>query len=111
MYATVNDTAGATVRYTARYNSTSTLKGLMIPTPDYPTRPADSNSSPQRTLCVHAANHVQSAPPKPIFLIWVYGIDAFSARKMFNHRQVVSNIDQLMSKKNIYICRGNLSVL
>ena len=74
----------------------------MVPTPDYPTRPADSNSTPQRTLCVHAANHVPNAPPKPIFLIGVYGRDAFSARKMFNRLQVVSNIDQLMSQ-NIYI--------
>ena len=73
MYATVNDTAGATVRYTARYNSTSTLKGLMVSTPDYPTRLADSNSTPQRTLCVHAASHVPSAPPKPTFLIEVTG--------------------------------------
>ena len=68
----------------------------MVPTPYYPTRPADSNSTPQRTLCVHAANHVSSAPPKLTFLIGVYGRDAFSARKMFNRRQVVSNIDQLM---------------
>ena len=75
----------------------------MVPTPDYPTGPADSNSTPQRTLCVHAANHVPSAPPKPTFLIRVYGRDDFSARKVFNRRPVVSNIDQLMSKKNIYI--------
>ena len=75
---------GATVRYTAKYNSTSTLKGLMVPTPDYPIRPADSNSTPQRTLCVHAPNHVPSAPPKPTFLIEIKGRDAFSARKTFN---------------------------
>ena len=68
----------------------------MAPTPDYPTRPTDSNSILQRTLCIHAANHVPSAPPKPTFLIGVHGRDAFSARKMFNRRQVVSNIDQLM---------------
>ena len=53
------------VRYTAKYNSTSTLKGLMVPTLDYPTRPADSNSTPQRTLCVHAASHVPSARMEP----------------------------------------------
>ena len=41
----------------------------MVPTPDYPTGPADSNSTPQRTSCVHAASHVPSAPMKPAFLI------------------------------------------
>ena len=61
MNATVNDTAGAAVRYTAIYNSTSTLKGLMVPTTDDSTGPANSNSTPQRTLCVHAAIHVPSA--------------------------------------------------
>ena len=51
----------------------------MVPTPDYPTRPADSNSTPQRTLCVHAASHVPSARMEPTFLIEVTGTDAFSA--------------------------------
>ena len=48
----------------------------MVPTPDYTTGPADRNSTPQRTLCVHAASHVPSARMKPTFLIEIKGKDA-----------------------------------
>ena len=77
----------------------------MVPTPDYPTRPADSNSTPQRTLCVHAPSHVPSAPLLANIPNGIKRRDAFSTRKVFNRRPV--NV-----KKNIYIhmCRGNLSV-
>ena len=86
----------------------------MVPTPDYPTRPADSNSTPQRTLCVHAASHVPSAPLLANIPNEIKRRDAFSTRKVFNRRPVVSNIDQLMSKKKniyiyIYICAGEIS--